>query len=89
MTFKIETIRSRNRTILRISGRLQRENLAELNKQMGTDPARTVLDVSEVTLVDLEVVRFLNACQDQGVECANPSPYIREWMNRERNLESQ
>jgi len=89
MTFKIETIRSRNRTILRISGRLQRENLAELNKQMGTDPGRTVLDVSEVTLVDLEVVRFLNACQDQGVECANPSPYIREWMNRERNLESQ
>ncbi len=89
MTFKIETIRSPNRTILRISGRLQRENLAELNKQMGTDPARTVLDVSEVTLVDLEVVRFLNACQDQGVECANPSPYIREWMNRERNLESQ
>jgi len=89
MTFKIETIRSRNRTILKISGRLQRENLAELNKQMGTDAARTVLDVSEVTLVDLEVVRFLNACQDQGVECANPSPYIREWMNRERNLESQ
>ena len=89
MTFKIETIRSRNRTILKISGRLQRENLAELNKQMGTDPARTVLDVSEVTLVDLEVVRFLNACQDQGVECANPSPYIREWMNRERELESQ
>ena len=89
MTIKIETIRSRNRTILKISGRLQRENLAELNKQMGTDPARTVLDVSEVTLVDLEVVRFLNACQDQGVECANPSPYIREWMNRERELESQ
>ena len=89
MTFKIETIRSRNRTILKISGRLQRENLAELNKQMGTDPARTVLDVSEVTLVDLEVVRFLNACLDQGVECANPSPYIREWMNRERKLESQ
>ena len=89
MTFKIETIRSRNRTILKISGRLQRENLAELNKQMGTDAARTVLDVSEVTLVDLEVVRFLNACQDQGVECANPSPYIREWMNRERKLESQ
>ena len=87
MTFKIETIRSRNRTILKISGRLQRENLAELNKQMGTDAARTVLDVSEVTLVDLEVVRFLNACQDQGVECANPSPYIREWMNRERKLE--
>ena len=89
MCFKIETIRSRNRMTLKISGRLRGENLADLQNQLGTHPARTVLDVSEVTLVDLEVVRFLNACQDQGVECANPSPYIREWMNRERKLESQ
>jgi hypothetical protein len=63
--------------------------LAGLQNQVETDPARKVWDVSEVTVVDLEVVRFLNACQDQGVEVANPSPYIREWMNRERDLESQ
>jgi hypothetical protein len=89
MCFKIETIRSRNRMTLKISGRLRRENLTDLQNRVETDPARTVLDVSEVTLVDLEVVRFLNACEDQGVEVANPPPYIREWMNRERNLESQ
>jgi hypothetical protein len=74
---------------LKISGRLRCENLADLQKQVEIDQARTVLDVSEVTLVDLEVVRFVNACQDQGVEVANPSPYIREHMNRDRNLESQ
>jgi anti-anti-sigma regulatory factor len=89
MSFKIETIHSRNRVTLEISGRLRPENLPELRKQVETDPARTVLDISEVTLVDLEVVRFLNVCQDQGTEVVNPSPYIREWMNRERNLESQ
>jgi hypothetical protein len=89
MSFKIETIRSRNRVTLRISGRLRCENLLELKKQVETDPARTVLDISEVTLVDVEVVHFLNACQDQGAEIANISPYIREWMNRERNPESQ
>lgn len=89
MCFKIETIRSRNRTTLKISGRLRRENLADLQNRVETDPTRTVLDVSEVTLVDLEVVRFFNACEDQGAEVANPSAYIREWMNRERNLESQ
>ena len=89
MCFKIETIRSRNRMTLKISGRLRRENLADLQNQLGTDPARTVLDLSEVTLVDLEVVRFLNACEDQGLEVVNPPPYIREWMNRERHLESQ
>jgi hypothetical protein len=89
MCFKIETIRSRNRMILKISGRLRCENLADLQERVKTDPTRTVLDVSEVNLVDLKVVRFLNACEDQGVEVANPCPYIREWMNRERNLESQ
>jgi hypothetical protein len=89
MCFKIETIRSRNRLTLKISGRLRRENLADLQNRVETEPARTVLDVSEVNLVDIQVVRFLNACEDQGVEVANPSPYIREWMNRERNLDSQ
>jgi hypothetical protein len=87
MCFKIETIRSRNRLTLKISGRLRRENLADLQNRVKTDPTRTVLDVSEVNLIDLEVVRFLNACEDQGVEVANPSPYIREWMSRERNFE--
>jgi hypothetical protein len=66
MCFKIETIRSRNRMTLKISGRLRRKNLADLQNRVKTDPTRTVLD-----------------------EVANPSPYIREWMNRERNLESQ
>jgi hypothetical protein len=89
MCFKIETTRSCDRMTLKISGRLRRENLADLQDRVKTDPTRTVLDVSEVNLVDLEVVRFLNACEDQGVEVANPCPYIREWMNRERNLESQ
>jgi hypothetical protein len=89
MCFKIETICSRNHMTLKISGRLRRENSADLQNRVKTNPTRTVLDVSEVNLVDLEVVRFLNACEDQGVEVANPSPYIREWMNRERNLESQ
>ena len=74
---------------LKISGRLRRENLADLRNRVKTDATRTVLDVSEVNLVDLEVVRFLNACENQGVEVANPCPYIREWMNCERNLKSQ
>lgn len=89
MCFKIETIRSRDRMTLKVSGRLRRENLAYLQNRVKIDPTRTVLDVSEVNLVDLEVVSFLNACEDQGVEVVNPSPYIREWMSRERNLESQ
>ena len=90
MAFKIETIRSGDRTtILKISGRLRRENLGELKKALELEAARTGLDISELWLVDLAVVRFLNLCQDRGIEVANASPYIREWMNRERNPKSE
>jgi hypothetical protein len=40
--------------------------------------------LEEVDLVDVEAVRFLNACQSQGVRMLHRSAYIREWMLRER-----
>ena len=40
-----------------------------------------------MTLVDVEVVRFLNTCHDAGTEIAHGSPYIREWMLREGDTE--
>ena len=52
----------------------------------GTDRAQrssSFLDLAELELVDVEVVRFLNACQSEGAGIANGSPYIREWMLRE------
>ena len=47
----------------------------------------TVLDLDEVTLVDVEVVRFLGMCEAKGVELAHCSPYIREWVFREQAAE--
>jgi hypothetical protein len=40
--------------------------------------------LEEVTLVDVEVVRFLGNCEAQGTKLANFSPYIREWIFREQ-----
>jgi hypothetical protein len=40
--------------------------------------------MAEVTLVDVEVVRFLGSCETQGVELRNCPVYIREWIARER-----
>ena len=51
---------------------------------MGGHEAGIVLDLEEVTLVDVEVVRFLGICQANGVELVNSPPYIREWVFRER-----
>jgi hypothetical protein len=42
------------------------------------------LDLEEVVLVDLEGVRFLNACESAGVSILHCSAYIRQWMLQER-----
>ncbi len=50
---------------------------------------RIVLDLEEITLVDLDVVRFLGVSEAEGVELMNCSPYIRDWIFRERNTEEE
>jgi len=45
---------------------------------------RVALDLEEVDLVDVEGVRFLNTCEADGISVLHCSPYIREWMSRER-----
>jgi hypothetical protein len=43
-----------------------------------------VLDLAEVGLVDVECIRFLNACEADGIPAEHCSPYVRKWMSRER-----
>jgi len=45
------------------------------------------MDLDEVDLVDIDAVRFLNACETQDVEVVNCSAYIQEWMFQERARE--
>ena len=84
MAFTIEKACSGQVTTLRLIGRLGSECLGELKEQIEHSGPRVVLDLAELELVDLEVVRFFNACQSEGAGIANGSPYIREWMLRER-----
>jgi hypothetical protein len=42
------------------------------------------LDLDEVTLVDVEVVRFLGSCETAGIAILHCPPYIREWIAREQ-----
>jgi hypothetical protein len=51
------------------------------------DALRDRPDLEGVTLVDIEVVRFLNACEKSGVELLHCWPYIREWTIRENARE--
>ena len=43
-----------------------------------------ILDLSEVTLVDVDVIRFLINCENEAVELVHCPLYVREWMLRER-----
>jgi anti-anti-sigma regulatory factor len=85
MTLKIEKISDPRSTNLRLTGRIRAEDLDELKLQMEGNGARVVLDLDGVTLVDVEVVRFLGACEAEGIELLHCSRYIREWILREQD----
>jgi hypothetical protein len=68
---------------LRLSGRIQSDRIAYIRSAMDDGCARKILDLSEVTLVDIAVVRFLIRCEDEGIKLVQCPPYVREWMLRE------
>jgi hypothetical protein len=69
---------------LRLSGRIQSEFLVCVRSAMNDGCALKILDLREVTLVDVGVIRFLINCQDEGIALVQCPPYVREWMLRER-----
>lgn len=87
MTLKIEKDSDGPRTTIRLIGRIRAEHLEELKAQIEGSGARIALDLEEVSLVDVDVVRFLGICQREGVELLHCSPYIREWIGKEQGRE--
>jgi len=81
---KIETLSVGHQTILKVIGRVQSENLPELAAQIIVHGAHVILDMDQVTLVDIEVVRFLLSIESSGTVLWNCPPFIREWMTCER-----
>ena len=71
-------------TRLLLSGHVRAEGLACIRSAMKEGCSHKVLDLGEVTLVDVAGVRFLMGCETEGVELAQCPPYVREWMLRER-----
>src|SRR5580692_175887 len=84
MTLKIERICGKRRTRIRLSGELRSEHLDQVKAEIERTGTRIILDLDDVDLVDVEGVRFLNACEADGISVLRCSPYIREWMLRER-----
>jgi hypothetical protein len=84
MTLRITTGSDGQGTNLRLSGRIRSTDIENIRAAMKGKAERIVLDLEEVTLVDLEVIRFLGVSEADGVELVNCSPYIRDWISREQ-----
>ena len=88
MVLKIDRSADGKRVVLRLSGRIQSENLNQLIALMEQSP-EVVLDLEDVKLVDVEVVQFLAACEAKGTKLMHCSPYIREWILKEKEMNKQ
>ncbi|HZM27547.1 MAG TPA: hypothetical protein VFB89_09330 [Gemmatimonadales bacterium] len=84
MTLRIERTWAAGRVVVRLTGRMQAEFLPDLQKEIEETEAKPALDLKEVTLVDVEAVQFLITCDNDGVSLLHCSPFIRQWMARER-----
>jgi hypothetical protein len=81
---RIEKDRDGSVTRLRLIGRIESDLVGSIRSAMSGGRGHKILDLSEVTLVDLGVVQFLMSCEDQGIELVQCPPYVREWILRER-----
>jgi hypothetical protein len=85
VTFKIEKHRDKHGTTIRLIGRMQAGHLSELERQISESESKIVLDLEELNLVDVQTVRFLGMCEIRGATLLNCSPYIRDWIAKERD----
>jgi predicted metal-binding protein len=87
MPFRIETTVRERLTVFTLSGRIQKEAIAELTKlfESQTDLRKIVLDLKDVGVIDREVMLFFTLCEADGMRLENCPAYVREWMEREND----
>jgi hypothetical protein len=83
MTLKLERSLEGDRITIRLIGRVQSAHLDEISDQMARAGSEVGLDLEDVTIVDVEVVRFLGTCERNGNPLLHCPPYVREWISRE------
>jgi hypothetical protein len=87
MPFRIETTARGRLTVFTLSGRIEAAAIAELRRlfEDQIDLCDIVFDLKDVSVIDRDVLRFFVRCEADGVKLENCTPYIREWMEREKD----
>ena len=72
--------------VFKLSGRIETKDIAELQALISgeTSGQGIFLDLSDMTLVDQDVVNFLGLCETDGIKLKNCPAFVREWIKRER-----
>jgi anti-anti-sigma regulatory factor len=81
MTLRIEKYVDHGSTTIRLIGRMQAEHVSEVERQIEESGTTVTLDLEEVTLVDVQAVRFLGTSEISILNCP---PYITDWIAKER-----
>ena len=73
--------------VFALSGQIDQELVPEVRNILTAerDIGGIKLDLEELRLVDREAVKFLDACEVNGIQLANCPSYIREWIETGRN----
>ena len=73
--------------VFALIGRIDQEHVPEVRNALTAerDIGKIKLDLEELRLVDREAVKFLDACEVNGIKLANCPSYIREWIETGRS----
>lgn len=80
--WKVKCTEFEDRTVLSLSGRVQAEQLTDLQEVLASVDANQtlVLDLEDLRLVDQDTVTFLARCEAHGASLQNCPAYIRNWI---------
>jgi hypothetical protein len=84
MVMKIEKVSDGTSVLLRLSGRIESQQVQELKAQIDDSELRFALDLEQIRLVDLDAVHFLAVCEARGIELRHCPPFVREWILSEK-----
>ena len=85
MTLKIERSERQRFTVFTLSGRMEAAQVPELKELFDRDYRNIILDLLDLRLADRDAVRFLRACEADGMKLENCPAYVREWIDREKD----
>ncbi|HEV3062985.1 MAG TPA: alpha/beta fold hydrolase [Vicinamibacterales bacterium] len=88
MTFLIQRSVNGDVLTLMLSGDIASDRAAELEAILNADAGRQVVfDLRDVAVVDRAGVRLLARSEVHGATLTNCPPYVREWIERERDAQ--